>query len=53
MDDERREWDTWLAEHMITCETCRDAFDGSGEQGMSDVAFQKCQEICRKHRDES
>ena len=37
-------WDIWLRDHLKTCPICKDSFEGSGEQGMCEVAFAKFQE---------
>ena len=37
-------WAIWLRDHLKTCPICKDSFEGSGEQGMCEVAFAKFQE---------
>ena len=45
-------WAIWLRDHLKTCPICKDSFEGSGEQGMCEVAFAKFQEFCREHPEE-
>ena len=44
-------WDTWLEEHLKTCETCRKAFVEC-ENGMCETAFAEFQKIAREHPEE-
>lgn len=46
-------WDDWLVEHMKTCKTCWDAFEGTGEGGMCEVAFAKAKDYARESRDKA
>jgi predicted anti-sigma-YlaC factor YlaD len=41
-------WEEWLEEHMKTCQTCRDAFRGTCEAGMCEIAFEKFKEYLKE-----